>query len=95
VHTQKRIEKGVSATEARRRRGFVEKTQGEGRTLRLKGARTGEKRMTDRHAGEQWLRKGFKWLNRYMVLHWRLGLGPVANRADLTGCIMVLVHIGR
>lgn len=95
VHTQKRIEKGVSAAEERRRRSFAEKTQGEGRTLRLKGARAGEKRMTDRHAGEQWLRKGFKWLNRYMVLHWRLGLGPVANRADLTGCIMVLVHIGR
>ena len=51
--------------------------------------------MVDRHVAEQWLRQGFKWLNRYMVLHWRLGLGPIANRADLTGCIMVLVHTGR
>jgi len=44
---------------------------------------------------ERWLRRGFKGLNKYMVLHWRLGLGPIANRADLTGCIMVLVHTGR
>ena len=49
----------------------------------------------DRHVAEQWLRKGFKWLNRYMVLHWRLGLGSIANRAELTGCIMMLIHTGR
>ncbi len=41
------------------------------------------------------LRAAFKWLNRYMILHWRLGLGAMANRADLGGCIMVLVHTGR
>ena len=44
---------------------------------------------------ERWLRAAFKWLNRYMILHWRLGLGPVANQAELAGCIMVLVHKGR
>ncbi|HAJ35386.1 MAG TPA: hypothetical protein DCL15_06795, partial [Chloroflexi bacterium] len=51
--------------------------------------------MADQQNVEQWLRQGFKWLNRYMVLHWRLGLGPIANRADLAGCIMILVHTGR
>jgi deazaflavin-dependent oxidoreductase (nitroreductase family) len=51
--------------------------------------------MSTERIGGDWLRKGFRWLNRYMVLHWRLGLGPVGNRADLTGCIMVLVHTGR
>lgn len=51
--------------------------------------------MAELHKREEWLRRGFKWLNRYMVLHWRLGLGPIANRADLTGCIMMLVHTGR
>lgn len=51
--------------------------------------------MAELHKREEWLRQGFKWLNRYMVLHWRLGLGPIANRADLTGCIMILVHTGR
>ncbi len=51
--------------------------------------------MTQGRADVGWLRKGFKWLNRAMVLHWRLGLGPLANRADLAGCIMVLVHTGR
>jgi deazaflavin-dependent oxidoreductase (nitroreductase family) len=54
-----------------------------------------EKTMTDHPAAGDWLRQGFKWLNRYMVIHWRLGLGPIANRADLSGCIMVLVHTGR
>ncbi|MBE2237526.1 MAG: nitroreductase family deazaflavin-dependent oxidoreductase [Caldilineaceae bacterium] len=51
--------------------------------------------MSSQSTAEEWLRKAFKWLNKYMVLHWRLGLGPVANRAELTGCIMVLVHTGR
>ncbi len=44
---------------------------------------------------EAWLRQAFRWLNKYMILHWRLGLGPVGNRAELTGCIMVLIHRGR
>ena len=51
--------------------------------------------MTQHPVADAWLRQGFKWLNKYMVLHWRLGLGPIANRADLTGCIMVLAHTGR
>jgi deazaflavin-dependent oxidoreductase (nitroreductase family) len=44
---------------------------------------------------ERWLRSAFKWLNRYMLLHWRLGFGSVANQANFAGCIMVLVHKGR
>lgn len=51
--------------------------------------------MARRQVMEAWLRRAFKWLNSYMILHWRLGLGPIANRADLAGCIMVLVHTGR
>jgi len=51
--------------------------------------------MTMRMRVEGWLRQAFKWLNKYMILHWRLGLGPMGNRADLTGCIMVLMHRGR
>jgi deazaflavin-dependent oxidoreductase (nitroreductase family) len=41
------------------------------------------------------LRRAFRWLNRSMLLHWRLGLGPFANRRELSGQIMVLVHVGR
>ena len=44
---------------------------------------------------EQQLRGAFRWLNRYMLLHWRLGLGPYANQRELSGQIMVLVHVGR
>lgn len=44
---------------------------------------------------EQQLRRAFRWLNRYMLLHWRLGLGPYANQRELSGQIMVLVHVGR
>ena len=44
---------------------------------------------------EERLRRAFRWLNRYMLLHWRLGLGPYANRRELSGQIMVLVHVGR
>lgn len=51
--------------------------------------------MNTRARVEGWLRQAFKWLNRYMILHWRLGLGPLGNRAELTGCIMVLTHRGR
>jgi deazaflavin-dependent oxidoreductase (nitroreductase family) len=43
----------------------------------------------------QMVRRSFKLLNRYMVMHWRLGMGPIGNRPDLTGCIMVLTHRGR
>jgi len=44
---------------------------------------------------ERQLRMGFKWFNRYMILHWRLGLGPYGNRTELSGQIMVLTHTGR
>ncbi len=40
-------------------------------------------------------RRFFKFLNRYMILHWRLGLGAWGNRPDLGGNIMVIVHTGR
>lgn len=41
------------------------------------------------------LRRFFKLLNVYMVLHWRLGMGPLGNRPELSGCIMVITHWGR
>ncbi|MCJ7511805.1 MAG: nitroreductase family deazaflavin-dependent oxidoreductase [Anaerolineales bacterium] len=44
---------------------------------------------------DQQLRHAFRWLNRYMLLHWRLGLGPYANRREISGQIMLLVHVGR
>ena len=51
--------------------------------------------MTNDSAAADLLRRFFKLLNRYMVLHWRLGMGPIGNRPELTGCIMVLTHRGR
>jgi deazaflavin-dependent oxidoreductase (nitroreductase family) len=44
---------------------------------------------------EERLRQGFRYLNRFMVLSWRLGLGAWGNRADMSGQIMVLTHVGR
>jgi len=42
------------------------------------------------------LRQGFKYLNRYMVLMWRLGLGKWLNSVPtLLGRYMVIVHTGR
>ena len=42
------------------------------------------------------LRAGFKQFNKFMLLLWRLGLGPWVNMwPDVSGRIMVLVHIGR
>lgn len=42
------------------------------------------------------LRQGFKYLNRYMVLMWRLGLGKWLNSAPtLLGRYMVIVNVGR
>ena len=44
---------------------------------------------------EQKLRQGFKYLNRFMMLMWRLGLGPLLNAwPDVGGRIMVLRHTG-
>ncbi len=51
--------------------------------------------MTNDSAAANLLRRFFKLLNRYMVLHWRLGLGPLGNQPELTGCILVLTHKGR
>ncbi len=44
----------------------------------------------------QSLRQGFKHLNRFMLLMWRIGLGPTLSAwPDVGGRIMVLVHTGR
>jgi deazaflavin-dependent oxidoreductase (nitroreductase family) len=51
--------------------------------------------MTNDSAAANLLRRFFKLLNRYMLLHWRLGMGPLGNRPELAGCIMVLTHKGR
>jgi deazaflavin-dependent oxidoreductase (nitroreductase family) len=44
---------------------------------------------------EQKLRQGFRYLNRFMVFMWRLGLGRFMSRRELTGQIMVITHTGR
>jgi deazaflavin-dependent oxidoreductase (nitroreductase family) len=52
---------------------------------------------TNRYAGlEEKLRQGFKILNRFMLLMWRIGLGPwMSGWPSVGGRIMVLVHTGR
>ena len=45
---------------------------------------------------EERLRQGFKQFNRFMMLIWRLGLGPWVNAwPEVGGRIMVITHIGR
>ena len=45
---------------------------------------------------EEPLRQGFKYFNRYMLLLWRLGLGPWMNMGPMiVGRYMVITHIGR
>ncbi|MCA9932323.1 MAG: nitroreductase family deazaflavin-dependent oxidoreductase [Ardenticatenaceae bacterium] len=45
---------------------------------------------------EQSLRQGFKYLNKFMVAMWRLGLGKWINAwPEKGGRIMVITHIGR
>jgi len=45
---------------------------------------------------EESLRQGFKQFNRFMLLMWRLGLGPWVNAwPEVGGRIMVITHIGR
>ncbi len=45
---------------------------------------------------EQALRKGFKQLNKFMMLMWRLGLGPMMSAwPEVFGQIMILTHTGR
>jgi deazaflavin-dependent oxidoreductase (nitroreductase family) len=45
---------------------------------------------------EEKLRQGFKYFNRFMLLMWRLGLGPWVNFwPEAGGRIMVITHTGR
>jgi deazaflavin-dependent oxidoreductase (nitroreductase family) len=45
---------------------------------------------------EEKLRQGFKYFNRFMLLMWRLGLGPWVNFwPEVVGRIMVITHTGR
>ncbi len=45
---------------------------------------------------ERSLQQGFKYFNRFMLLMWRLGLGPMVNYSPkVGGRIMVITHIGR
>jgi deazaflavin-dependent oxidoreductase (nitroreductase family) len=51
--------------------------------------------ITDPHTEER-LRQGFKHFNRFMMLMWRLGLGPWVNAwPEVGGRIMVITHTGR
>lgn len=45
---------------------------------------------------EEQLRQGFKYFNRFMLLMWRLGMGPLLNMGPaMAGRYMVLTHTGR
>ncbi len=45
---------------------------------------------------EEQLRQGFKYFNRFMLLMWRLGLGPMLNMGPaMAGRYMVITHTGR
>lgn len=45
---------------------------------------------------EEQLRQGFKYLNRFMLLMWRLGMGPLLNMGPaMAGRYMVITHTGR
>ncbi len=45
---------------------------------------------------EEQLRQGFKYLNRFMLFMWRLGLGPMLNMGPvMAGRYMVITHTGR
>ena len=45
---------------------------------------------------EEQLRQGFKVFNRFMLIMWRLGLGPMLNMGPaLAGRYMVITHTGR
>lgn len=51
---------------------------------------------TPDQATQERLRQFFKkYLNRFMLLMWRLGFGSYLNRPELSGRIMVLTHTGR
>jgi deazaflavin-dependent oxidoreductase (nitroreductase family) len=45
---------------------------------------------------EEQLRQGFKYINRFMLLMWQLGLGPILNMGPaMAGRYMVIIHTGR
>jgi deazaflavin-dependent oxidoreductase (nitroreductase family) len=45
---------------------------------------------------EEQLRQGFKYLNRFMLFMWRLGMGPLLNMGPaMAGRYMVITHTGR
>ena len=45
---------------------------------------------------EEGLRQGFRYMNRFMLMLWRLGLGPWLNSwPKVGGRIMVITHTGR
>ena len=49
----------------------------------------------DPHLEEQ-LRQGFRYFNRFMLLMWRLGMGPLLNMGPaIAGRYMVITHTGR
>lgn len=50
----------------------------------------------DNFMSEKQLQQGFKQFNKFMLLMWRLGLGPWINIwPDVIGRIMVITHTGR
>jgi len=52
--------------------------------------------MANAPQSEQWLQKGFKYFNHFMVLLWRLGLGAWINLwPQVGGRILVITHKGR
>jgi deazaflavin-dependent oxidoreductase (nitroreductase family) len=44
---------------------------------------------------EEKTRQAFKYINRFMLLLWRLGLGYWFKWSNVFGCIMVITHQGR
>ncbi|HTP11008.1 MAG TPA: nitroreductase family deazaflavin-dependent oxidoreductase [Anaerolineae bacterium] len=45
---------------------------------------------------EEQIRQGFKYFNRFMLLMWRLGMGPLLNMGPvMAGRYMVITHTGR
>lgn len=52
--------------------------------------------MTELSPQDEKLRQGFRWLNPFMLLLWRSGLGPMLNWfPTLLGRYMVITHTGR
>ena len=45
---------------------------------------------------EEQMRQGFKYVNRFMLIMWRLGMGPLLNMGPaMAGRYMVITHTGR